>query len=117
MGNPVGVRLGRLQRDVLAESFELGDEAFDLAVGVAAAEVVAAGIVVQPAGLEHLPARGEHRVLDGAERALVCAAWPQRLVLGGEIGVLRARRGERCLSVVPDTSASRIARRSDRPAL
>jgi type IV secretory pathway ATPase VirB11/archaellum biosynthesis ATPase len=40
---------------VLAEAFELGDEAFDLTAGVAALEVVAAGIVVELAGAEHVP--------------------------------------------------------------
>lgn len=39
---------------MLAESLESGDEAFDLAIGVAEAEVVAAGIAVQLAGLEHV---------------------------------------------------------------
>ncbi|MGB0095549.1 MAG: hypothetical protein WBP81_23795 [Solirubrobacteraceae bacterium] len=41
----------------MSEAFELGDEAFDLSVGVAAGEVVAAEIVVSLAGLEHVPGR------------------------------------------------------------
>jgi len=53
---------------VEAELFELGDEAAGGAVGVAAGEVVAAEFAVELAGCEHVPAAGEDRVFDGAER-------------------------------------------------
>src|SRR5437870_7243826 len=43
------------------------------ALGVAACEVVAAGFAVELAGGEHVPAAGDDRVLDGAERAPVAA--------------------------------------------
>jgi hypothetical protein len=60
-------------------------------------EVVAAEVVVDLAGAEHVPARDDDRVLDGAERFLVAATWPQARVLRGEVGVLGPGRGERCL--------------------
>ena len=60
----------------MSEALELGEEAFDLAVGVAASfEVVAARFAVQLAGAEHVPGGDEDRVLDGSERTFVPAAW------------------------------------------
>src|SRR5262245_3616482 len=55
------------ERDVVSEAFELLDEAFGLALGVAVGEVVAAGLAVGLAGGEHVPDRAEHGVLDCAE--------------------------------------------------
>src|SRR6266852_7891413 len=86
-----------LQGDVLAEAFELGDEAAGGAFGVAAAEVVAAGFAVELAACEQVPAGAEDRVLDGAERAAVAAARSQPLVLRGEVDVAGAGGGHRCL--------------------
>src|SRR6266496_4243530 len=86
---------GGLECDAVAESFELGDEAAGGAFGVAAGEVVAAGFAVELAGCEHVPATGDDRVLDGAERAPVAAARPQPSVLGGEVDVVGAGGGHR----------------------
>jgi hypothetical protein len=49
---------------LVAERFELADEAFGEAVWVLADEVVAGEIAVQLAGLEHVPGGGEDRVRD-----------------------------------------------------
>src|SRR5438034_11729541 len=98
------------QGNVVSESFELGDEAAGGAFRVAAAEVVAAGFAVELAGLEHVPAGAEDRVFDGAERAAV--AGPQALVLGGEVNVVGAGRGHRCLGeggVEPLRPVARLA--------
>src|SRR5437763_10072242 len=81
---------GGLQGDVVSEAFELGDEPAGGAFGVAAAEVVAAEVVVQLTGREHVPAGTEDRVFDGAERAAMAAPRPQPLVLGGEVDVVGA---------------------------
>ena len=53
---------------MVAERFELADQAFSGAVRVLADEVVAAEIAVQLAGLEHVPGGGEDRVPDGGDR-------------------------------------------------
>ena len=74
---------GGLEGDCVSEAFELGDQAAGGAFGVAAAEVVAAGVAVELAGLQHVPAACEDRVFDGADRAAVAAAGAQPLVLGG----------------------------------
>ena len=47
------------ERDVVSEAFELGDEAFGLAFGVAVGEVVAAEVAVGLAGAEHVPDRAD----------------------------------------------------------
>src|SRR3954449_5429628 len=76
------------QRDVVPEAFELFDEALGLAFGVALGEVVGAEVAVGLAGGEHVPDRVEQRVLDGAEGAegaLVAAAWLEALVLRGGV--------------------------------
>src|SRR5215217_3156444 len=91
---PLGLGGGWLQRDVVAESLELGDEAFGVAFGVAALEVVAAEVVVGLAGGEHVPVGDEHGVFDGAERAAVPEVWPEAPVLGGEIAVAGADGGQ-----------------------
>jgi RNA-directed DNA polymerase len=62
---------GVVEGDGVAEALELRDEAFGLAFGVAAGVVVAAEIGVDLAGGEHVPARADHRVLDGSDRAAV----------------------------------------------
>jgi hypothetical protein len=64
------------------------------AFGVAALEVVAAQVAVHLAGAEHVPAGADDRVLDRAERLLVTAAGLEAGVLGGEVGVLAADRGQ-----------------------
>src|SRR3989442_5021378 len=69
-----GSSSGGFEGDAVSESFELGDEASGGSFGVAAAEVVAAGFAVELAGLQHVPARAEDRVFDGAERPSVAAA-------------------------------------------
>ena len=79
----------------MAEGLEAGDEAFGEALGVAALVVVAAEFAVGLAGGEHVPVGDEHRVLHGAERAAVPKAWFEALVLGLEVAVFRAGRGER----------------------
>ena len=58
-------------------------------------EVVAAEIAVGLAGGEHVPVGDEHRVLDGAERAAVPEAGFEPLVLGLEVAVFGAGRGQR----------------------
>src|SRR5438876_945542 len=63
----------RLQSHLLAERFELADEAADGALRVEELEVVAARVAVELAGCEHVPAGDGDRVLDGAERAPVTA--------------------------------------------
>jgi len=78
----------------VAEALELGDEALGGLLRVAAGEVVAAEVGVDLAGGQHVPAGDDDRVLDGAERLLVPAARAQAGVLGGEVGVLGARRGQ-----------------------
>src|SRR5256714_10224276 len=88
---------GGLQGDVVSEAFELGDEPAGGAFGVAAAEVVAAEVVVQLTGREHVPAGTEDRVFDGAERAAMAAPRPQPLVLGGEVDVVGAGGSHRRL--------------------
>src|SRR5712691_3378381 len=92
-----GSSSGGFEGDAVSESFELGDEASGGSFGVAAAEVVAAGFAVELAGLQHVPARAEDRVFDGAERPSVAAAGAQALVLRGEVDVVGAARGHRCL--------------------
>src|SRR5688572_32866261 len=82
---PSGSSSGWLECDVVSEGFELGDEAFGVAFGVAALEVVAAEIAVGLAGGEHVPVGDQHRVFDRAERAAVTQAWFEPLVLSGEI--------------------------------
>jgi len=67
----------------MSERFELGDESFGDALGVASAEVVAAEVGVEPAGAEHVPADTDERVLDGAECFLVTASTPAPM-LGGK---------------------------------
>ncbi len=91
----LGSDCGFVEGDVPSEAFELGDEAFDLALGVAALVVVAAEVAVGLAGFEHVPVGDEHRVLHGAERAAVAGAGPQALVLGLEVAAFGAGRGER----------------------
>src|SRR3954471_23892420 len=85
---------GWLECDVVSEGFELGDEALGVAFGVAALEVVAAEVMVGLAGAEHVPVGDQHRVFDSAERAAVADARLEALVLGGEVGVLAADRGQ-----------------------
>src|SRR5215212_3263431 len=94
---PLGLGGGWLQRDVVAEGLELGDEAFGVAFGVAALEVVAAEVVVGLAGGEHVPVGDQHRVFYGAERAAVSEARFQAPVLGGEVAVAGADGGQRGL--------------------
>ena len=65
---------GGFEGDAVSESFELGDEAAGGAFGVAAGEVIAAEVVVELAGLEHVPAGGEDRVGDGDAGAVGAAA-------------------------------------------
>src|SRR3954451_2113898 len=81
--------------DVVSKAFELGDEPAGGAFGVVVGEVVAAELAVELAGCEHVPAGGDDRVLDGAERAPVAAAGAQPLVLRAEIDVVGAGGGHR----------------------
>src|SRR5919108_5724505 len=90
----VGSSSDWFEGDFVSEGFGLGDEASGGAFGVAFAEVVAAEVAVGLAGGEHVPVGDEHRVLDGDERAAVADPWSQALVLGLEVAVLGARRGE-----------------------
>src|SRR3954464_10102088 len=94
---PLGLGSDWLERDVVSEGLELGDEAFGGAFGVAALEVVAAEVVVGLAGSEHVPVGDEHGVFDGAERAAVSEARFQAPVLGGEVTVAGADGGQRGL--------------------
>jgi transposase len=86
-----------LQGDGVAEALELGDEASGGAFGVAAGEVVAAGVAVGLAGAEHVPDGGQDGVLDGADRAAVPDPGAQAPVERLEVSVLRSGRGERGL--------------------
>src|SRR6266508_2295327 len=58
---------GCLEGDVLSEAFELLDEPSDLPLRIAALVVVAAEVVVDLAGGEHLPVGDEDREFAGAE--------------------------------------------------
>src|SRR3954454_12284129 len=91
---PLGLGGGWLERDVVAEGLELGEEALGGAFGVAALEVVAAEVAVGLAGGEHVPVGDQHRVLDGAERATVTEACFQAPVLRGEVAVAGADGGQ-----------------------
>src|SRR5215212_3180870 len=91
---PSGSSGGWLERDVVSEGLELGDEALGVAFGVAALEVVAAEVAVGLAGAEHVPVGDQHRVFDGAERAAVAEAGLEALVLGGEVAAFAADRSE-----------------------
>src|SRR5512144_2537250 len=92
---PSGSSSGWLERDVVSEGLELGDEALGVAFGVAALEVVAAEVAVGLAGAEHVPVGDEHGVLDRAERASMADPGLETLVLGGQVGVFGADGGER----------------------
>ncbi len=111
MGNYVGVKtalgsfglrgrsgsggLGLLFEDhVVAEGLQAGDESFGEAFGVAAGVVVAAEFAVGLAGGEHVPVGDEHRVLNSTERAAVPDPGFEALVLGLEVAVLGAGRGQ-----------------------
>src|SRR3989337_3022409 len=94
---PLGSSGRCLQRDVVSETFELGDEAPGGALGVAAGVVVAAGLAVELTGGEHMPAGVDDGVFDGAEGAAVPAAGPEAVVLGGEVDVVGAGGGHRGL--------------------
>src|SRR3954466_2146272 len=85
---------GWLECDVVSAGFELGDEAFGGAFGVAALEVVAAEVVVGLAGGEHVPVGDQHRVFDGAERAAVPTARSESFVLRLEVAVAGADGGQ-----------------------
>src|SRR3954468_18954103 len=85
-----GCRGPLLERYVVSEAFELGEQAFGLAFGVTAGEVVAAEVAVGLAGGEHVPDGGDDRVVEGAERACVTASWLQPPVLGFEVVALDA---------------------------
>src|SRR5436189_3355816 len=87
---------GWLQGDVLAEAFELVDEASDLALRVTALVVVAAEVGVGLAGGEHVPVGDEDRVFDGAERAAVADPGAEPLVLRLQVAPLCPCGGERC---------------------
>src|SRR5215207_3146356 len=91
---PLGLGGGWLERDVVAEGLELGDEAAGVAFGVAALEVVAAEVAVGLAGGEHVPVGDQHRVFDGAERAAVPEAWFEASVLRGEVALASADGGQ-----------------------
>ena len=80
---------------MVSERFELFDEASGLEFGVESGEVVAAGVVVGLAGLEHVPGGGEDGVADGDAGATVAAAGLEASVLGGEVGVVAVGGGER----------------------
>ena len=77
----------------MAEGLELGDKPFGDAFGIALAVVVAAEVVVELAGAEHVPEVAQDRVLDRAERFLVTAPRLEPLVLGGEVAVVDLDRG------------------------
>jgi len=77
----------------VAEALELGDEPAGLLEGVEAGEVVAAGVVVDLAGGEDVPAGDDDRVFEGADRAFVSAPGAQPPVLGVQVRVAAARVG------------------------
>src|SRR4051812_38732682 len=93
----LGSSSGWFESDVLSEAFELGEEASDLAFGVASLVVIAAEVAVGLAGAEHVPVGDEDRVLDGAQGAAVPDPRPQALVLGLQVAAVGARRRERGL--------------------
>src|SRR2546428_636320 len=88
-----GSSSGWLQGDVLAEAFELVDEASDLVLRVTALVVVAAEVVVDLAGREHVPVGDEDRVFDGAERAAVADPGPEALGVGVQVAAVGAGGG------------------------
>ncbi len=69
----------------MSERFELADEPFGDAFGVAFAEVVAAEVVVDLAGAEHVSADADDRVLDGAFAGLPGASVAGGLVVAGAL--------------------------------
>ena len=73
---------------MVSESFELGDEAFGLACGVAVGEELAAEVAVDLAGGEDVPDGAQDRVFDGAERALVAVAGLESPLLRFEVSGL-----------------------------
>jgi hypothetical protein len=81
----------------VSERLELADESPGRPVGVLLDEVVAAEVVVDLTGGEHVPDGGEDRVADGRDGFVVAAAAVEAPVLGGEVGVFGLRRGERGL--------------------
>src|SRR6266498_4204119 len=92
----LGSSSGCLEGDVLSEAFELLDEPSDLPLGSAALVVVAAEVVVDLAGGEHLPVGDEDRVFDGAERAAVADPRAEPLVLGLQVAPFCPGGGEGC---------------------
>lgn len=80
-----------MERDGVAEAFELRDEALGRAGGVATAVVIGPEVVVELAGAEHVPDGDEDGVLDGAGRF----AMPDPRAFG----VRRARAGRVFLGV------------------
>jgi len=84
----IAIATGRLEGDVMSERLELADEAPGLEFWVESGEVVAAGVAVDLASLEHVPAGSEDRVADGDAGAAVAAAGFEAPVFGGEVGVV-----------------------------
>ena len=62
------------------------------AFGVAAGVVVGAGVVVEGAGVGHVPDRDEDRVLDGDDGLLRAAAGGDAAVSGAEVGAVGVAR-------------------------
>src|SRR5579859_2525213 len=94
----------RCEAHLLSEAFELGDEPADLALGVTAGVVVAAEVVVDLAGLEHVPAGADDRVLDGADRAAV-----------PELGLLATVQGLQVAAVGSDRREGSVFQRDVQP--
>jgi hypothetical protein len=91
----------------VSERFELADETPGGSLGVAALVVVAAEVVVELAGREHVPAGGEDRMTDGDRSAAVAPAGVQAAVLG--------RRGRCRSSGWASGSTSTLLRRTRLP--
>src|SRR3954470_23250741 len=85
--------LDRVEADGEAECVGLTGEATDGVVGVSAGEVVAAEVVVVVLGGEHLPDRGQDRVLECDDRFLLAQPGCEALVAGSEVGAFSGPGG------------------------
>src|SRR5882724_5911090 len=85
--------LDGVEPDGVAESVGLAHDASHGAFGIESREVVAAEVVVVDVVGEHVPGRGENRVLDGDNGFLLAQAW-------GESSVAR-HRGRWCRGFGP----------------
>ena len=85
----------------------MSDDAAHGAFGVESREVVAAEVVVVDVVGEHVPGRGENRVLDGDDGFLLAQAWGESSVAGTEVGgVAGSGRGQAAVPRAPHSHRS-----------